>query len=135
MKNRIYFALVVFLSACGAGGGAPILQDVDPVMELDCTKILTWNLTPRLNGEPFTSAEVARFTISRFNEDETTIVNVVVEEPGAVMFMFIGLPAGTMFFKINVTEKLKLSDGSFIDGATSVWSNVVSKTFPPECDE
>lgn len=92
----------------------------------DCEITLRWiPPTEYEDDSPLTPENIKKFTINWFNEDKTTIVSIDVDDPTAMTWLFLNMPAGKMSFRMTVTDT---------DDVESDWSNVITKTFDAACD-
>ena len=116
-------AILVLLFGCDRH--KPTLAYVAPVTR--CLITLRWKPpTEYEDGTPFTPEDIQKFTLNWYNQDQSTIVSVDVNDPTAVMWTLLNMPAGKMSFQINVTDQ---------EDRTSDWSNIVTAIFDSWCDE
>lgn len=101
----------------------PELVVVPP--HFDCAITLQWVAPTEYEDDtPLAAANIKKFTLNWFNEDQTTIISTDVNDPTAMTWLFLNMPAGAMSFRMTVTD---------VDDAESDWSNIVTKTFDDDC--
>lgn len=92
---------------------------------LKCAITLTWVApTEYEDDSPLASENIKKFTLNWFNEDQTTIINIDVNDPTVMTWLFLDMLAGRMSFRMTVTD---------INDKESKWSNIITKTFADAC--
>jgi hypothetical protein len=119
IPSKFFYVIGLILFGCGSDSTTVNSED------LNCDLTISWRApTEYEDGSPLTTQEIKKFTVNRYNEAQTTIVNVDVDNPQAVSWHFYNLPSGSMSFRVNVTST---------NEALSDWSNVRVQTFVAAC--